>query len=287
MGKIVYKKEGWRRILLIIVPYFFIVGMFGFLGSLVAGLPFTDTDIQTSSFQELIISLFDFTGTFLVLWLFMKYEEKKRFIDLGFQTKNRLSDLAAGFSAGSIIMIMGFVLLVLLGEINFLKINFNFKELIIVTLIYVIVAIVEEMLFRGYILRNLMISFNRYVALIVSSILFALMHGFNPNISFFSLFDLFLAGMALGMSYLYTKNLWFPIAMHFSWNLAQSLLGFNVSGIDTYSIIEFKITEINLINGGNFGFEGSYLSIIAEVLTIIGIGLYYNRIKKSKVQLSR
>ena len=45
------------------------------------------------------------------------------------------------------------------------------------------------------------------------------------------------------------------------------------------SIIEFQIKESNLVNGGAFGFEGSYLSIIAQIITIIGIGIYYNRKK--------
>jgi hypothetical protein len=35
--------------------------------------------------------------------------------------------------------------------------------------------------------------------------------------------------------------------MHLSWNLFQTLFGFNVSGKDTYSIIEFNITEENLL----------------------------------------
>ena len=81
-----------------------------------------------------------------------------------------------------------------------------------------------------------MSSFNKYKALIISSILFSIMHGLNPNISLFSLFDLFLAGIVLDLSYINTKNLWFPIDMHLSWNLFQTLLGFNVSGQDTYLI---------------------------------------------------
>lgn len=65
--------------------------------------------------------------------------------------------------------------------------------------------------------------------------------------------------------------------MHLSWNLFQTLYGFNVSGLDTYSIIEFRIIDANLINGGAFGFEGSYLSIIAEILTLVGIEIYYKK----------
>ena len=60
---------------------------------------------------------------------------------------------------------------------------------------------------------------------------------------------LFLAGVLLGVSYVYTKNLWFPVALHFSWNFFEALFGFNVSGQDFYSLIDFNITEKNLLNG--------------------------------------
>ena len=181
-------------------------------------------------------------------------------------------------------MVTGYFLLIYIKEISFIKVNFDINELLISIILFVFVAVVEETLFRGYILKNLMISFNKYLALLVSSILFSLMHGFNPNINLFSIFNLFLAGIVLGLSYIYTKNLWFPISMHLSWNLFQTLLGFNVSGQVTYSIIEFKVDEGNLINGGDFGFEGSYLSLIAQTITIFGIGIYYNRKKLTTIK---
>ena len=103
------------------------------------------------------------------------------------------------------------------------------------------------------------------------------MHGANPNMDWFSFLNLFLAGILLGMSYVYTKNLWFPIALHFSWNFFQSLFGFNVSGQDFYSLIEFNIPEKNKLNGGDFGFEGSVFSIIIQIILIFSIFIYYQR----------
>jgi hypothetical protein len=128
-----------------------------------------------------------------------------------------------------------------------------------------------------------MYSFNKYFALFLSSVLFSLMHGANPNMDWFSFLNLFLAGILLGVSYIYTKNLWFPIALHFSWNFFQTLFGFNVSGQDFYSLIEFRISEKNILNGGNFGFEGSILSIIVQVILILTVIIYYQN-KKIKVQ---
>jgi len=272
------KNTGWIRILKLIIPYLFIVGFFQFIGMLINGVDFENYDPSArTSEQHLINTFFSLLGTFFVLWLFMKYVDKEKFINLGFHIKNRLKDFNYGIVIGAFILIVGYLLLLFMDEINFKEIVFNPKEIIITILIYSIVALVEEVLFRGYILRNLMISFNKYTALIISSLLFSLMHGFNPNIDLFSFIDLFLAGILLGVSYVYTKNLWFPIALHFSWNLTQTFLGFNVSGKDVYSIIEITITEKNILNGGDFGFEGSIFSIISQIIFIVVIWVYFHK----------
>ena len=269
--------EGWQRIIVLIIPYLFIAGIFQVFGGLIAGIDIADFESQKTSYQHLLISIFDLIGTFFVLWIFMKFVDKEHFIKLGFESKGKLKTFVIGIFIGLIIMTLAYLILIYLKEIFFIRINFQFRELLVTIALYSIVAVVEETLFRGYILKNFMSSLNKYIALIISSILFSLMHCINPSINFFSLLDLFLAGIVLGLPYIYTKNLWFSIAMHLSWNLFQTLYGFNVSGLDTYSIIEFRIIDANLINGGAFGFEGSYLSIIAEILTLVGIEIYYKK----------
>ncbi len=273
------KNKGWQRVLLLIIPYAFIVGIFQFIGALIAQVNFMDINYQKTSEQEIIMSFFLLLGTFLVIWLFMKKVDNEKFINLGFQIKNRVNEFLVGIMIGGIIMSLGYLLLILLKEIHFQKIIFDIKEILLSIILYFIVAVMEEVLLRGYILRNLMISFNKYVALIISSIIFAVMHGFNPNIDLFSMTNILLAGILLGISYIHTKNLWFPIALHLSWNLFQTIFGFNVSGQDFYSLIEFNINENTLLNGGDFGFEGSILSIIAMLIAIVGIEIYYRRKK--------
>ncbi|QDO93146.1 CPBP family intramembrane metalloprotease [Formosa sediminum] len=280
------KKGAWTRVLLLILPYFIVVGLFQILGLYLAGVEFMNPEYERNTIQHLIVKTFDLMGTFLVLWFFMKKLDKEPFVNLGFQIKNRQKDVFLGLAVGLIIMALGYIILVLLDEIFYVELNFNFKEVITTTLLFIVVSIVEETLLRGYVLRNLMYSLNNYVALILSSILFATMHLANPNIDAFAFFNLFLAGILLGLSYLYTKNLWFPIALHLSWNLFQSLFGFNVSGLDAYSLIEFKILDFNQLNGGAFGFEGSYLSILAQIITITCIYFYLEKHSKNKTQLT-
>ena len=58
------------------------------------------------------------------------------------------------------------------------------------------------------------------------------------------------------------------------------MFGFKVSGLDSYSIIEFTIPENNMLNGGEFGFESSYLSII---ILILGIFIIWNYFKNNSL----
>jgi membrane protease YdiL (CAAX protease family) len=253
------------------------VGAFDFIGYAIAGISFEDQSLIRSPEQQLTVSFFDLLGTFLVLWIFMKYIDRERFVDLGFQFKDRSIDFMVGTAVGLITMVFGFILLIGIDEITYSGIILNPMDLFISVLLFLIVAVVEEALFRGYILKNLMLSCNKYLALIISSVLFSLMHGFNPNMSLFSFFGLFCAGIILGITYIYTKNLWYPIGLHFGWNFFQTHLGFNVSGRDFYSLIEFYYTTGNLFNGGEFGFEGSVFSVVAQFFIFLGALFYYKR----------
>ena len=269
---------GYARILLMIIPYFFVVGIFQFIGMLFAKVDIENFDVSIlSSEQHLIISCFDLVGNFLLLWVFVKFIDKENFKAVGFNLSHRLKDIIVGIVLGLGIMGLAMLGLLFFSEIEIETINYSGKDLVQIILLFIIVALVEEALLRGYVLKNLMYSFNKYIALFVSSLLFAVMHIANPNMDWFSFLNLFLAGILLGISYVYTKNLWFPIALHFSWNFFQTLFGFNVSGQDIYSLIEFNITEKNIINGGDFGFEGSIFSIIIQIILIVSIFIYYQR----------
>lgn len=123
-----------------------------------------------------------------------------------------------------------------------------------------------------------MLSFNKYIALLISSLIFSLLHAANPHFNLIGMLGLFIAGLFFGLSYIYTKNLWFPIALHFSWNFFQgTIFGFNVSGKDTYSVLVTNETISSLWNGSSFGFEGSLLSVLFQILAI---GVLYLILKK-------
>ena len=219
----------------------------------------------------------------IMLWLFMKFIDKQPLIEIGFQTVGRLKEFNYGLILGLLIMAFAYVFLSLIGEIVFENFTFDLQKIFLSIILFIGVSVFEEVIFRGYMLKNLLESFNPYVALFISSIFFSLIHGSNPNVTTLGLCNIFLAGFFLGASYIFTKNLWFPIALHFSWNFFQSMFGFKVSGLDSYSIIEFTIPENNMLNGGEFGFESSFLSII---ILIIGTFIIWNYFKKNNLEKS-
>lgn len=272
------QKMGWIRVLLLIFPYVIIVGIFQIIGYIIGGISF-EQELQLTTTQSFIISIATLLGTLTILFLFMRFVEKREFKELGLKIKDRGFDFLAGIIIGLIVMATGFFLLIVLNEIDVQNFNLDLEEVLLSIGVFTAVSISEELLCRGYIQRNLMYSFNNYIALIISSLLFALAHSFNPNLSWIALAGLFGAGILLGLSYIYTKNLWFPISLHFSWNLFQAYFGFNVSGQEFYSIVEFNIAEENILNGGKFGFEASIFSLILQIALILLIFRYYQKRK--------
>ena len=83
--------------------------------------------------------------------------------------------------------------------------------------IWTVVAFGEEMLFRGYVLNRVAEVFNRTklgwtVGLLVSSVLFGLMHFYQ---GYFAVLISFLIGLAFGIAYIRLGfNLWVPIFAH-------------------------------------------------------------------------
>lgn len=273
--------KGWQRVLLIIIPYVIIMGLFQMVGLIVAGSDLTDRNFNFSLWQDVIIILFTLAGTVLVIWFFRKFIDKEPFAEIGLSIKNRGKDIALGLLFGLLMMTLGYGILILLGEIQFSRINFQPTELLLSVALFILVSFNEELFMRGYVLKNLMLSMNKYIALLISSLAFAAMHLLNPHFSMITFFVIALSGVILGLAYIYTKNLWFPFSLHFSWNFFQgTIFGFNVSGQDDYSLIEQVRTQDNLINGGPFGFEGSLLSIgLLVIFTAITWKVYYKQEK--------
>jgi uncharacterized protein len=153
--------------------------------------------------------------------------------------------------------------------------GFHWAELLV---IYLPAALHEELLFRGYPYRKVR-SFNRTVAILFTSIVFAALHGGNAGVSPLALVNLLLAGVLLALAYEVFERLWFPIGIHAAWNvLSGPVLGYNVSGyVSRTTVLEVRGSGPEWLTGGQFGIEGSVWMVLLEVLAVAVLAMKCRR----------
>lgn len=220
----------------------------------------------------------------LAAWLIIHYWDELSFVDdMGYRWKYKGKDLLWGFIVAAAIYAVGFIVSLLAGWISVEGVHFDFTYLLLQFLLYILVALMEESMMRGFVLGHMLdVGMNKFLALLISSFLFACLHLGNPGITNFALLNLTLAGILLGVAYIYTRNLWFPIFLHLFWNFIQGpILGYEVSGTGgKNTLLKLGISDNSLMNGGDFGFEGS---LPCTILMIVATGLiiYWFETKKT------
>ncbi|MDR1200190.1 MAG: CPBP family intramembrane metalloprotease [Tannerellaceae bacterium] len=266
------------KLLLFTIVFLIVAAILGILISLLTGESIHSINPVLSVYAQLI-------AIFIVIPFFYYFLDHKKMADLGLSVRGHVKEFLAGSGIAVLIMITCFGILLLCNQIEFGVNPFSSGSFLLGLVLYIGVAIFEEVMCRGYLLGNLMDSMNKYVALFVSSIIFSVLHLFNDHISLIPIINLFLAGLLLGSAYIYTRNLWFPIGMHLFWNFTQgTVLGFNVSGHAEYTLLLLNYPENNWFNGGLFGLEGSLLITFFTSIAIFLVMKHY--IDKNKANIS-
>lgn len=199
---------------------------------------------------------------------------------LGMSLRGRGKDLLAGLGVAVLLYVVGFGTSLLMGTVEIASVQWVPRDLLGTLLFFLLVAVTEEVMLRGFVLgRMLSAGMNRFVALFLSSALFSAMHLFNPNFALLPFVNILLAGCLLGASFLYTRNLCFPVVLHWFWNWLQGpVLGYEVSGMDSgETLLTLRLTGSDLLTGGSFGFEGSLLCTVLLVVGTLAIVGYYER----------
>ncbi len=242
----------------------------------IANTPKGEIAQAVGMFNFMIMSLGGFIGLILFTWGYRRLIDRKSLKSLGFDFSEYKQDFFKGMDWGMAALTVGFLVLFAGGVLKIEGIQLQLDKLLIAFVLFIIVAFNEEIMIRGYILGNLSESYNRYAALIASSVLFMLLHLANANLSPIALLNLFLAGILLGVYYIFKRNLWFSIGLHFTWNFFQGpVYGFEVSGLKTESIIQASLNGNDYFTGGQFGFEGSLLATAIILIMIFSIHQKY------------
>jgi membrane protease YdiL (CAAX protease family) len=288
-------QNGYLRAIIFMPLWLITMGLSATIGSIIVmqrmGIDMTDESAVQALFSNvsfdspvlLSMTTFQVLGSFLALWIATRFIDRKPLMSIGLSWENKAKEMLIGLGFAFAFIAGLFLVLMAVGAIKFLGYEGFKPGVFIVSMMLFLAAFDEEIIFRGYILNSMMDSSkNRWIALGGSSLLFALMHAANPGVwsNWVPMTELFAAGFILGISYTFTKNLWFPTFFHFGWNFFQGLLGFEISGInvDSWKIISHENTGNvpDIISGGVFGIEGSVITLTCTIICTYLIFKYYN-----------
>jgi membrane protease YdiL (CAAX protease family) len=273
-------RQGWLRVLLF-GCCFFIVSLLLAIPAVLAiagtspeqlkdNLVPTLAGLLTGNYLWLLVVL-EFAISLVSVCIFRFFVDRRSFISLGWDLQGFAGEALTGLLLGPALLGLTSVLLLLSGHLEWTDIVWDPSSLFISFGLMALIAFSEELVFRGYILGNLLESFpNRYIALSISAILFACFHLTNPGLHTLAFANLFLVGLLLGINYIYTKNLWFSFLFHLSWNFFQGpILGFKVSGLTLPSLLQAEPKGDLFLTGGDFGLEGSIINTLISFASVL------------------
>lgn len=266
------KSIGWKimhfpltKILIGLIVCGIIVGLGQALIKNALALTSIDKDLSNLIGGIVVAVLVVLTYTYLY-----KYYEKRNITE--FSKKGIIKNLLIGIGLGAILQSLTILVIYLKGGYSVISIN---PVLFIIPpfTMGITSAIIEETLFRGIIFRIPEEKLGSYSSLLISALIFGALHMGNPNSSLSAGIGLAIqAGLLLGAAYIYARNLWFPIAIHFAWNFTQSAIyGAKVSGNTIEkTLITSKIEGAEWFTGGSFGPEGSIqATVFCFIATIV------------------
>ena len=131
-------------------------------------------------------------------------------------------------------------------------------------------AFFEELLMRGFAFAVLRRAGGWRLALIVTSVVFGLLHAWNPGADAESILAVIVAGFFLGAILLATGSLYAVGAAHFAWNWVMAgALHIAVSGLPSgdpdYRTVE---TGPDWLTGGPWGPEGGLAAVAVMFIAI-------------------
>jgi membrane protease YdiL (CAAX protease family) len=281
-------RAGWRILLQAVIIVVLTLG-----GRLGLDAAFGERGLAARVLAQTSITLL---VTTLCIWLGGRLFDRRRFADFGLRFDRAWwVDFGAGLLLGGLLMALIFVIewsagwIAITGVFAIGNLRMPFALAILLALLYYTgVGINEEVLTRGYALRNLaeglnlpQIGVRRAIVLawVLSSVVFGLLHIGNANVTTVGIVNIMLAGMLFGLPYILTGRLGLSIGLHITWNFFQgNVFGFPVSGGGSQMTMIATLEQgPDLWTGGAFGPEGGLVGVAAMLLGCLLVLIWVRR----------
>jgi membrane protease YdiL (CAAX protease family) len=224
-----------------------------------------------------LIGTFQFFGLYILMYFaviaFMRWERSGDTASLGLQTDDKtLHHLVVGAIAGIAAATLVYLVALFFGG-DLRPVSEITGDLIANQIIFTIpVALFEEIVYRGYLLTRMAAAAGRTIAILGTSIWFALLHfswwiplgSVPPHLILIFTFNLFLGGVVLSYSYYWSgERLWVPIAFHYAWNIVAFVM-FPLYPRESVSMVEIFQIEWGLTTVFGFLFGLSLIWVFLK-----------------------
>lgn len=222
-----------------------------------------------------------FVGIHIIIFLWVRFREKRSFKSIGLQGKKKGIKFGVGFGLATLSMTITALLTVLLGEGT---INADPTRVVgLAALPYIMIVLIgwfvqasaEEVLFQGWFMPKATKMYGPIIGVAMSAFIFALFHAFNPGMTILPFINLTLYGVFAALYAIYEEGIMGVVGYHIAWNWAQgNLFGLEVSGQESISatLMNVNVQSPNIFTGTNFGPEGGLIITIVLAVSIFIVG---------------
>ena len=279
VGKDGLIRSGWRAGVFLFAFIFFSV----IFGTIVQAALYA-MNVESSSLPALYLAanaVAALIPAIVIGWLCGKWLEKLPFGALGASFSNGwLRNFVLGIIAGAVTLSFAVLVAFVFGGQRFELNLANGWQPVLTSLtvsfaVFAAAAAMEEALFRGYILQTFARSNLAWLAILLTSVFFGLVHADNPNAGVISTLNTVLAGIWFSVAYLKTRDLWFVWGLHLMWNWMQgSFFGIEVSGLTDITknpLLREIDTGPTWLTGTTYGIEGGIACTVALIVSIAAL----------------
>jgi membrane protease YdiL (CAAX protease family) len=234
-------------------------------------------DMMNRTLPGLLVNLLQFLLMAGWTFLWVRVVEGRPLASLGLQNNRLIRQWARGMLVGAGLLVFSVALIPLRGGLSILAVTpagvgKTIFWLCITLLFFLLQGPAEELVARGYLLQAFSAKAGVAAGIVLSSLVFALQHALNPNLTPLALANLFLYAVFAALYALRDESLWGVFGLHSAWNWTQgNVLGLPVSGsgFGQAPLFHLQTAGPGWWTGGAFGPEGGLTVTLSTLLGII------------------
>lgn len=233
----------------------------------------TENVMETAGDNVMLTMLFSTAFVILIIFIYCRKIEKRTFSSMGFSKTKFVKYYLLGLLIGAAMIAATILGNLLPGAIRFEVVDtIPVGYIVLFFFAFLVQGMSEEVMCRGYLMVSLSNRTSVLFAVLTNSLIFSLLHIFNPNITILSLFNIFLFGVLLSICMLLYNNIWVVSAIHSIWNFMEvNIFGSPVSGtvLENRLLTMLPDNKYGMLHGGLFGVEGGLSMTIVLCIAIV------------------